>query len=102
MQENKSWLIPAIALSMQVWADRGLKVGKCVDCGLDHEMVTLVPVQQAADEDDNVEIVGPMMATPMKENTAQYPGPDDQWTHSAIWTLDGAAEFGSLIWSEGC
>ena len=71
------------APNVQVWADGGLKVGKCVGCGLDHVMVSLVPVLQAAGEDQDVEILEPMMATPMKEDTAQF--------HSASWTLDGAA-----------
>ena len=90
------------APNVQVWADRGLKVGKCVDCGLDHVMVSLVPVLQAADEDQDVEILEPMMATPMKEDTVQFPGPDNQWTHSARYTLDKEAEIGFIHWSEGC
>ena len=90
------------APNVQVWADRGLKVGKCVDCGLDHVMVSLVPVLQAADEDQDVEILEPMMATSMKEDTVQFPGPDNQWTHSASYTLDGEAEIGFIHWSKGC
>ena len=38
------------------------------------------------------------MATPMKKDTVQFPGPYNQWTHSASYTLDGEAEIGFIHW----
>ena len=88
-----------IAPAALISPNRAVKVGACVNCGVAHILVSLVPVLEQQAE---VQIVGPALSAPFTVDTIEDPPGYDSWTHSAEQVEEGLVELSSLFFSDGC